>query len=173
VLGDGEVHAVNAWLGPPGTVTPLHTDPHHNLLAQVRGAWTPRPTPTAHIGLPAAAPARLPGGLVTTTGGLVTTVTWPRGLSFFSNFSFAASFASALAVRGALPACASAAALPGPPCGAPTAGRGGAGLDDRARLAGAPGAGPPGPPGPPGAPGAPGAGPLLLRCITRAVLTTD
>ena len=35
VLGEGEVQSVNAWLGPAGTVTPLHHDPHHNLLAQV------------------------------------------------------------------------------------------------------------------------------------------
>ncbi|KAG2446892.1 hypothetical protein HYH02_008048 [Chlamydomonas schloesseri] len=34
---DGEPHAVNAWLGPAGTTTPLHTDPAHNLLAQVVG----------------------------------------------------------------------------------------------------------------------------------------
>ncbi|CAK7227954.1 hypothetical protein SCUCBS95973_006719 [Sporothrix curviconia] len=33
---DGHV-LTNAWLGPPGTITPLHTDPHHNLLAQVVG----------------------------------------------------------------------------------------------------------------------------------------
>lgn len=33
----GALVACNAWLGPPGTVTPLHTDPHHNLLCQVVG----------------------------------------------------------------------------------------------------------------------------------------
>ncbi|MEW5311932.1 MAG: hypothetical protein WDW38_003606 [Sanguina aurantia] len=36
-LGEGQMQATNAWLGPPGTVTPLHHDPHHNLLAQVVG----------------------------------------------------------------------------------------------------------------------------------------
>ncbi|KAK4130023.1 Clavaminate synthase-like protein [Trichocladium antarcticum] len=35
--GDGEGPRLNAWLGPPGTITPLHTDPYHNLLAQVVG----------------------------------------------------------------------------------------------------------------------------------------
>lgn len=37
-LGEGGLRAVNAWLGPAGTETPFHTDPYHNLLAQVRRA---------------------------------------------------------------------------------------------------------------------------------------
>ncbi|KAH7674094.1 [histone H3]-lysine-36 demethylase protein [Dioscorea alata] len=35
--GGGELQSLNAWFGPPGTVTPLHHDPHHNLFAQVVG----------------------------------------------------------------------------------------------------------------------------------------
>lgn len=35
-LGRGDVYARMAWLGPKGTVTPLHRDPYHNVLAQVR-----------------------------------------------------------------------------------------------------------------------------------------
>lgn len=36
-LGEGKIEAINAWLGPAGTVTPLHHDPHHNIFTQVYG----------------------------------------------------------------------------------------------------------------------------------------
>jgi hypothetical protein len=35
-LGRGDAYARMVWLGPKGTVTPLHRDPYHNVLAQVK-----------------------------------------------------------------------------------------------------------------------------------------
>lgn len=36
-VGKGEPE-INCWFGPANTVTPTHTDPKHNILAQVFGA---------------------------------------------------------------------------------------------------------------------------------------
>ncbi|KAL4422327.1 hypothetical protein ABPG75_008524 [Micractinium tetrahymenae] len=53
-LGQGEVQSINAWFGPAGTVTPLHTDPHPNLLCQAVGRKYVRLYP------PSATPAMYP-----------------------------------------------------------------------------------------------------------------
>ena len=44
---------LNAWLGPKGTKTPLHTDPYHNILCQVVGykyvrLYPPSETPSLY-----------------------------------------------------------------------------------------------------------------------------
>ncbi|EMD00357.1 hypothetical protein BAUCODRAFT_61056 [Baudoinia panamericana UAMH 10762] len=44
---------LNAWLGPKGTKTPLHTDPYHNILCQVVGykyirLYAPSQTPNVY-----------------------------------------------------------------------------------------------------------------------------
>ena len=44
---------LNAWLGPKGTKTPLHTDPYHNILCQVVGCkyvrlYSPSETPNLY-----------------------------------------------------------------------------------------------------------------------------
>lgn len=39
------LHQLNTWLGPAGTVTPLHRDPYLNLLCQARTCSTQQSTP--------------------------------------------------------------------------------------------------------------------------------
>lgn len=33
----GNIVSINAWIGPAGTVTPIHSDPHHNVFCQIVG----------------------------------------------------------------------------------------------------------------------------------------
>ena len=36
-VSTGTLHSLHTWIGPSGTITPIHTDPHHNILVQVVG----------------------------------------------------------------------------------------------------------------------------------------
>ena len=37
-MGDAGATDINVWFGPEGTVSPLHTDPRHNVFVQLAGS---------------------------------------------------------------------------------------------------------------------------------------
>ena len=62
-LGKGDAYGCNAWLGPGGTVSPLHRDPYHSSLSQLGGRKLVR------LFAPEHAAALYAGGIAAAGGG--------------------------------------------------------------------------------------------------------